>query len=261
MSTQCLGNHFDIHGGGMDLQFPHHENEIAQSEACTGEKFVNYWIHNGFVRVDDEKMSKSLGNFFIIRDVLKTYSPEVIRYFILNSHYRSALNYSDENLNKAKSSLVTLYRTLVSCDAFENKKPAGLSDQDIENNVYVQRFMQAMDDDFNTPVAISILFEISHAINKTTDKSEKQTLFYLINYLGELLGLLQSDANSFLQGGISDTNSETKGLTDEDIELLIEQRKQAKADKNWAQCDQIRDTLKEQGIILEDTAEGTRWMR
>ncbi len=265
MSTQCLGNHFDIHGGGMDLQFPHHENEIAQSEACTGEKFVNYWIHNGFVRVDDEKMSKSLGNFFIIRDVLKTYSPEVIRYFILNSHYRSALNYSDENLNKAKSSLTTLYRTLVSCDGLDNNKPAGLSEElsekAIESNTYVQRFMQAMDDDFNTPVAISILFEISHVINKTKDNAEKQTLFYLINYLGELLGLLQSDANTFLRGKSSNTDSQSDDLTDEDIEALIEQRKQAKADKNWAECDKIRDTLKEQGIILEDTAEGTRWVR
>jgi len=160
MSTNCLGNHFDIHGGGMDLQFPHHENEIAQSEACTGEKFVNYWVHNGFVRVDDEKMSKSLGNFFIIRDVLKAYAPEVIRYFILNSHYRSALNYSDENLNKAKSSLTTLYQTLL------NKPDMDINRNldDYKDNAYVLRFNQAMNDDFNTPIAISVLFEISHAI-------------------------------------------------------------------------------------------------
>jgi cysteinyl-tRNA synthetase len=254
MSTNCLGNHFDIHGGGMDLQFPHHENEIAQSEACTGEKFVNYWIHNGFVRVDDEKMSKSLGNFFIIRDVLKVYAPEVIRYFILNSHYRSALNYSDENLNKAKASLTTLYRTLLD-KALLDKTNANINDY--KDNAYVKRFMQAMDDDFNTPVAISVLFELSHAVNKETDVSQKHELFFLMEQLGGLLGLLQSDAKSFLQAKISADNN----LTDEAVDQLIFDRGQAKADKNWAECDRIRDLLKAEGIILEDTPEGTRWRR
>ncbi|MFK5985224.1 MAG: cysteine--tRNA ligase [Pseudomonadota bacterium] len=255
MSTRCLGNHFDIHGGGMDLQFPHHENEIAQSEACTGEKFVNYWIHNGFVRVDDEKMSKSLGNFFIIRDVLKTYAPEVIRYFILNSHYRSALNYSDENLNKAKASLTTLYQTLL-----KQKQPSlSINADEISDNAYVSRFMQAMDDDFNTPIAISILFEISHAINKSSDDKEKQLLFVLMRYLGDLLGLLKSDAEAFLKGKIN--SEQNDGLSDEEVDQLIESRKQAKADKNWSECDRIRDVLQAQGIILEDTPEGTRWRR
>ncbi|MFK5894190.1 MAG: cysteine--tRNA ligase [Pseudomonadota bacterium] len=253
MSTNCLGNHFDIHGGGLDLQFPHHENEIAQSEACTGEKFVNYWIHNGFVRVDDEKMSKSLGNFFIIRDVLKVYPAEVIRYFILNSHYRSALNYSDENLNKAKASLTTLYRTLLD-------KPEGnfnANRKDYEDTPYVKRFMQAMDDDFNTPIAISVLFEISHAIHKESNEKQKQQLFFILDYLGELLGLLQNDAKTFLQGQISEENS----LTDEAIDQLIFDRAQAKIDKNWAESDRIRDLLQTEGIILEDTPTGTRWRR
>lgn len=264
MSTNCLGNHFDIHGGGMDLQFPHHENEIAQSEACTGEKFVNYWIHNGFVRVDDEKMSKSLGNFFIIRDVLKTYAPEVIRYFILNSHYRSALNYSDENLNKAKSSLTTLYQTLLNKPIFnkpELNKPelnfnGNLSDY--EDNPYAIRFFQAMDDDFNTPIAISVLFEISHVIHKSADDAEQQEiLYFLMIHLGELLGLLQTDAKTFLQGK-TDRN---EGLSDKAIEQLIEQRKQAKTDKEWAESDRIRDLLQKGGVILEDTPQGTRWRR
>ena len=254
MSTKCLGNHFDIHGGGMDLQFPHHENEIAQSEACTGEKFVNYWIHNGFVRVDDEKMSKSLGNFFIIRDVLKIYAPEVIRYFILNSHYRSALNYSDENLNKAKSSLTTLYQTLLNQPDLTVHRNL----DDYKDNAYVVRFYQAMDDDFNTPIAISVLFEISHAIHKSSAGTEQyEILFFLMIHLGELLGLLQSDAKTFLQGKIDLEN----GLTDEAIDELVEQRKQAKADKNWQESDRIRDLLQEDGIILEDTPQGTRWRR
>jgi cysteinyl-tRNA synthetase len=254
MSTNCLGNHFDIHGGGMDLQFPHHENEIAQSEACTGEKFVNYWVHNGFVRVDDEKMSKSLGNFFIIRDVLKAYAPEVIRYFILNSHYRSALNYSDENLNKAKSSLITLYQTLLNKSDMDINRDL----DDYKDNAYVLRFNQAMDDDFNTPIAISVLFEISHAIHKSSDDiGQQRVLSFLMVKLGELLGLLQSDAKTFLQGKIDQEN----GLTDEAIDQLIEQRKQAKADKNWQESDRIRDLLQEDGVILEDTPQGTRWRR
>ncbi len=253
MSIECLGNHFDIHGGGLDLQFPHHENEIAQSEACTGETFVNYWIHNGFVRVDDEKMSKSLGNFFIIRDVLKVYSPEVIRYFILNSHYRSALNYSDENLNKAKASLTTLYQTLLKNSGAEQN-----TDLD-ENNRYVKRFMQAMDDDFNTPIAISILFEISHAINKSSDNQEKQSLLVSLRYLSSLLGLLQTDAEIFLKA--KGRSEQQGGFSDDEIDALVELRKQAKSDKNWSECDRIRDELQAQGIILEDTADGTLWRR
>lgn len=253
MSTHALGNHFDIHGGGMDLQFPHHENEIAQSEACTGEKFVNYWIHNGFVRVDDEKMSKSLGNFFIIRDVLKSYAPEVIRYFILNSHYRSPLNYSDENLNKARASLTTLYQTLLDKP---DKLPVFNADQLAEHNM-VQRFMQAMDDDFNTPIAISLLFEISHAIHKADNVEEQHHLYVILDYLGAMLGLLQNDARQFLQAKMENED----GMTDEQIDDLITQRAQAKHNKNWSECDRIRDLLTDQGIKIEDTPQGTRWRR
>jgi len=251
MSTNCLGAHFDIHGGGMDLKFPHHENEIAQSEGCTGHKFVNYWIHNGFVRVDDEKMSKSLGNFFIIREVLRTYTPEVIRYFILNSHYMSPLNYSDENLDKAKASLTTLYQALLGVD---------IADDDIldEQSDYTKRFEQAMDDDFNTPMAISVLFDMSHELNrlKAGDRVQAGILAAQLKKLAEILGLLENDAQQFLQGSTSEG-----GLADDEINLLIEQRATAKQEKNWSECDRIRDVLDAEDILLEDTAQGTRWRR
>ena len=251
MSAHCLGEHFDIHGGGLDLKFPHHENEIAQSEGCSGHKFVNYWIHNGFVRVDDEKMSKSLGNFFIIRDVLKSYAPEVIRYFILNSHYQSPLNYSDENLDKAKASLTSLYQSLLDVDV------SGDTELD-ENSDYAQRFFQAMNDDFNTPMAMSVLFEMSHEMNrlKATDAQQAGAIARQLKKLSELLGLLENDAQQFLQG----TSSEG-GLSDSDINELIEQRAAAKQEKNWAECDRIRDVLDAEDILLEDTPEGTRWRR
>ncbi|MCN4144705.1 MAG: cysteine--tRNA ligase [Thiohalomonas sp.] len=250
MSTKCLGDHFDIHGGGLDLKFPHHENEIAQSEACTGHKFVNYWIHNGFVRVDDEKMSKSLGNFFIIREVLQSYVPEVIRYFILNSHYMSPLNYSDENLDKAKASLTTLYQALLDVDITE----AVLD----EESDYTKRFEQAMDDDFNTPMAIAVLFDMSHELNrlKSTDVEYAAILAAQLKKLAELLGLLENNAQQFLQGSSSEG-----GLADDEINALIEQRATAKQEKNWSECDRIRDVLDAEDILLEDTAEGTRWRR
>ncbi len=251
MSTNCLGDHFDIHGGGLDLKFPHHENEIAQSEGCTGHKFVNYWIHNGFVRVDDEKMSKSLGNFFIIREVLQSYAAEVIRYFILNSHYQSPLNYSDENLDKAKASLTTLYQALLDIEIIDNVEIDESSD-------YSQRFFKAMDDDFNTPIAISVLFDMSHEVNrlKPTDPQQASVVAGQLKKLAELLGLLETDAQQFLQG-----NTAEGGLSDDDINSLIEQRATAKADKNWPACDRIRDVLDAEDVLLEDTAEGTRWRR
>ena len=256
MSVKCLGDHFDIHGGGLDLKFPHHENEIAQSEGCTGHKFVNYWIHNGFVRVDDEKMSKSLGNFFIIRDVLKSYAPEVIRYFILNSHYMSPLNYSDENLDKAKASLTTLYQALLDIDDSDiaERDEDSLS----EKNDYAQRFFQAMDDDFNTPMAISVLFDMSHELNrlKNSDMEQAKVLAVQLKQLAELLGLLENNAQQFLQGSTAEG-----GLSDDEINSLIEQRVTAKQDKNWSECDRIRDVLDAEDILLEDTAEGTRWRR
>ncbi len=255
MSTQCLGEHFDIHGGGLDLKFPHHENEIAQSEGCTGHKFVNYWIHNGFVRVDDEKMSKSLGNFFIIREVLQSYAPEVIRYFILNSHYMSPLNYSDENLDKAKASLTTLYQALLNIDDALNDS---LETPVYEDNDYSQRFFQAMDDDFNTPMAISVLFDLSHELNrlKNTDKKQAKIIAQQLKALAQLLGLLENNAQQFLQG-----NASADGLSDDEINTLIAQRASAKQDKNWSECDRIRDVLDAEDILLEDTPEGTRWRR
>ncbi len=254
MSTKCLGDHFDIHGGGLDLKFPHHENEIAQSEGCTGHKFVNYWIHNGFVRVDDEKMSKSLGNFFIIREVLQSYAAEVIRYFILASHYMSPLNYSDENLDKAKASLTSLYQALLDVD-YEQFEHESLDD----DSEYSQRFCQAMDDDFNTPMAIAVLFDMSHELNRLkADKNDQAAskMAVQLKHLAKLLGLLENEAQLFLQAKTS-----SDGLSDDDINQLIEQRKTAKSKKNWAECDRLRDELDAADILLEDTPEGTRWRR
>jgi len=243
MSTSCLGNHFDIHGGGMDLQFPHHENEIAQSEGATGEPFVNVWMHNGFVRINDEKMSKSLGNFFTVREVLERYQPEVVRYFILTSHYRSPLNYSDQELESAKQALNRLYTAL-------RGLPDSSSSGAIED--YNQRFNAAMDDDFNTPEALAILFELSHEINKMRDFSQAAQLGGELRRLGGVLGLLQADPEAYLQG----TDQES-----EEIERLIGERQAARKRRDWARADQIRAQLKEQGIVLEDGAEGTIWRR
>ena len=249
MSTGCLGDHFDIHGGGLDLQFPHHENEIAQSEAATGCQFVNYWMHNGFVRVDDEKMSKSLGNFFTIREVLEKYDPEVIRYFILTSHYRSPLNYSDQHLDNAKGALTTLYTAL------RGMETVGV---EVEENDATERFYAAMDDDFNTSEALAVLFELARECNrlKTEDSGAALKKAAQMKALAELLGLLQREPESFFQSG-----SSQDGLDDAAINQLIEQRLQARKDKDWAESDRIRDELKAAGIILEDGAGGTTWRR
>lgn len=244
MSTCCLGHHFDIHGGGMDLQFPHHENEIAQSEGATGETFVNYWMHNGFVRVNEEKMSKSLGNFFTVREVLKQYRPEIVRFFILSSHYRSPLNYADEQLSEAGTALTRLYTAL---------RGVAVVDANIDVS-YKERFMQAMDDDFNTPVALSVLFELARELNKT---QEKTILAATLRHLASILGLLQDNPEDFLKAGAS-----VDGIANEDIERMIAARKAAKADKNWTEADAIREQLKMHGIILEDVAGGnTIWRR
>lgn len=250
MSTHCLGNHFDIHGGGLDLQFPHHENEIAQSCAATGEAFVNVWLHNGFVRVDDEKMSKSLGNFFTIREVLEKYAPEVVRYFILTSHYRSPLNYSDKHLDNAKSALTTLYTAMRGLDAFAVAV----------DNEFTHRFDKALDDDFNTSEAIAVLFDMAKEVNRQrdVDASLAEQLAAQLRQLGRELGLLQDDSEAFLQGK-SQHNS--GGLSDEDVDELISQRNQARTDKNWAESDRLRDGLKAQGIILEDSGGSTSWRR
>jgi len=251
MSTCCLGNHFDIHGGGMDLQFPHHENEIAQSEGATGEKFVNLWMHNGFVRVNEEKMSKSLGNFFTVREVLKQYRPEVIRFFILSSHYRSPLNYSDEQLDDAGAALTRLYTALRGVDANQGALEAD----------YKVRFEQAMDDDFNTPVAVSVLFDLARELNKAkADNQEKAvTLAATLKYLGGLLGILQDDPEAFLKGGFESTLTARDSSFADEVEQQIQLRLEAKKNKDWAAADRIRDELKAKGVILEDVAGGTTW--
>ncbi len=249
MSTCCLGNHFDIHGGGQDLQFPHHENEIAQSEASTGEKFVNVWMHNGFVRINEEKMSKSLGNFFTVREVLANYRAEDIRYFILASHYRSQLNYSDQMLDAAGAALTRLYtalRGIESCDSGE------------ESKAYIERFNQAMDEDFNTAEAIAVLFDIANHINKARKSSPEEAcaLAATLKQLGGVLGLLQDEPDHYLKSRVS-----TDGLSDDEIDALVARRIQAKQDKNWAEADRLRDELKEQGIVLEDKGMETSWRR
>ena len=250
MATRCLGHHFDIHGGGMDLQFPHHENEIAQSEGATGEKFVNVWMHNGFVRINEEKMSKSLGNFFTVREVLKQYRPEVVRFFVLSSHYRSPLNYSDEQLDDAGAALTRLYTALRGVEV----------GAEITMTNYSERFKQAMDDDFNTPVAVAVLFDMARELNKEKN-SESELASQLAGELKELsnvLGILQDDPESFLQAGESEQDGTP---TEQEIEQFIEQRSQAKQNKDWALADKIRDDLKQQGIVLEDVATGTSWRR
>ncbi|TXL09849.1 cysteine--tRNA ligase [Methylococcaceae bacterium CS2] len=250
MATRCLGNHFDIHGGGMDLQFPHHENEIAQSEGASGEKFVNVWMHNGFVRINEEKMSKSLGNFFTVREVLKQYRPEVVRFFVMSSHYRSPLNYSDEQLDDAGAALTRLYTALRGVEIVV----------DYAQTDYSVRFKQAMDDDFNTPVAVAVLFDMARELNKekNNDSGLAAQLAGELKELSNVLGILQDDPESFLQAGDA---VQEGGLGEQEIEQFIEQRKQAKQNKDWALADKIRDDLKEQGIVLEDVATGTSWRR
>ncbi len=250
MSTHCLGNHFDIHGGGMDLIFPHHENEIAQSEGATGEAFVNYWMHAGFVRVDDEKMSKSLGNFFTIRDVLKVYPAEVVRYFLLTSHYRSPLNYTEENLQNAQAALTRFYTALRGIDT--------RGEDVLQGSEWERQFNEAMDDDFNTPEALSVLFDLVREVNRLNDSGAMETEAHaqLLKQLAEPLGLLQHDPDQFLKGGTTED-----GLSDAEIEQLIEARTNARANKDWAESDRIRDLFAEQGIVLEDGAEGTTWRR
>jgi cysteinyl-tRNA synthetase len=247
MSTYCLGDHFDIHGGGMDLKFPHHENEIAQSCGATGDKFADIWMHNGFVQIDNEKMAKSLGNFFTIREVMEQYDPEVLRYFILTSHYRGPLNYSNVHLDNARNALTTLYTAL------RGVKPSTPPEQ----SDFRSRFEKAMNDDFSTPEAQAVLFDIAHELNKvkTSEPDKAALLAAELKSLGYLLGLLQREADDFLQAG---TRSE---LSAEDIDEKIRQRNEARANKDFALSDQIRDELVEQGIVLEDGPDGTTWRR
>ena len=249
MSTHCLGEYFDIHGGGMDLQFPHHENEIAQSEGATGHKFVNVWMHNGFVRINDEKMSKSLNNFFTVREVLQQFRAEEIRFFILSSHYRSPLNYSLENLGEARAALVRLYTAL---------RDVETGDATLEPSV-TDKFNAVMDDDFNTPKAIALLHELAGDINKLDKTSERaKSLAATLVYFGGILGLLQDSPVHYLQ---SQAGASGDQLSSEEIDSLIEQRKQARQNKDFKEADRIRMLLDEKGVQLEDTSTGTIWRR
>jgi cysteinyl-tRNA synthetase len=238
MSSSLLGESFDIHGGGQDLQFPHHENEIAQSEGASGGRFAKYWMHNGFVRVDEEKMSKSLGNFFTVREVLKKYDAEVVRFFIARAHYRSPLNYSDSHLDDAKSALARLYTAL-------RGAAAGGGGVDW-NEPHARRFKAAMDDDFNTPEAVAVLFEMATRIN-----AGERGLAPQLRALGGLLGLLQRDPAAYFQGGLDAAS----------IETLIRGREAARKRRDFAEADRIRKVLLEQGVVLEDGAGGTTWRR
>lgn len=246
MSKKCLGETFDIHGGGSDLTFPHHENEIAQSVAANGCEFARCWIHSGMVQVNHEKMSKSLGNFFIIRDVLKQYPAEVVRYFLTASHYRTQINYSTENLDSAKASLTRLYTALSGVKLSET----------LPSSFYTERFIEAMEDDFNIPEALALLFDMARELNKIklSDPHHAGLLAHELLSLGQVLGLLNSSPEEFLKGP---SNSKT----DQAIQDLIQQRTEAKKNKNFAEADQIRKNLLAQGIILEDTPNGTLWRK
>jgi cysteinyl-tRNA synthetase len=244
MSEHFLGEQFDIHGGGQDLIFPHHENEIAQSEGAHGHPFVNYWVHNGFVRVDNEKMSKSLGNFFTVREVLAKYDAEVVRFFIVRAHYRSPLNYSDQHLDDARAGLTRLYTTL------RDTPPATAA---IDwSNAYAARLREAMDDDFNTAEATAVLFELASEVNRTRSAADAG----LLKALAGVLGLLQRDPSAFFQGAAGASE-----LTGERIEELIAARAAARKAKNFAEADRIRKALEDAGVVLEDTAKGTIWRR
>ncbi len=241
MCKALLGEHFDIHGGGQDLQFPHHENEIAQSEGASGGQFVNVWMHNGLLNIDNEKMSKSLGNFFTIRDVLKRYDGETIRYFMLRTHYRSPVNFSDAGLEDARSALRRLYTALEGVDA----GPGGVD----WNEPRAAAFREAMNDDFNTPIAVAVLFELAGEVNRNRSPAQAD----LLKGLGATLGILQQSPRAFLQAGA--------GLDEASIAEKIAARALAKRERDFARADAIRDELAGHGVVLKDSAQGTTWIR
>ncbi len=247
MSTCCLGNNFDIHGGGPDLKFPHHENEIAQSEAATGDHYANTWMHAGALRIDGEKMSKSLGNFFTIRDVLKEYDAEVIRFFLASVQYRSEINYSQAGLQDAQTKLDRLYNALKGCDL-----TVELDLADAQLSGFVEQFKSAMDDDFNTPKAIAVMFDLVSHINKA-EGAEKDKLATLLKTFADVLGCLQTNPEEYFKQGVD--------IDEAYIQDMIEKRKQAKKDKDFALADQIRNDLDAQGIELQDSREGTTWVK
>lgn len=247
MNSKELGNHFDIHGGGSDLMFPHHENEIAQSCCAHGDDYVNYWLHTGMLTINEEKMSKSLNNFFTIRDILNKYDCESVRYFFLTAQYRSLLDYSEENIGLARKALERLYTALRGCN---------WNVELVENDQYVTAFKESMDDDFNTPGALAVLFELVREINKlkAENQVEANKLAARLKQLAGVLGLLEQDPETFLQG---DANNDEVA----EIEALIKQRNEARASKNWAVADEARNKLTAMGIVLEDGANGTTWRR
>jgi cysteinyl-tRNA synthetase len=249
MSTKCLGDTFDIHGGGPDLMFPHHENEIAQSECATGHKFVHTWMHAGAIRVNKEKMSKSLGNFFTIREILESYPPEVVRYFLVSSHYRSQVDYSEENLEEAGRTLSRLYHAL------RGITPA--KEGEVPETDFDRQFAEAMDDDFNTAGAIAVLHQVANEINqfrRDGDAEQAHRSAAVLVRLGGILGLLQQSPDAFFQ-------ADTGELSAADIEAMIQARAEARKAKDFAEADRIRDELLEKGIILDDSREGTSWRR
>jgi len=243
MSFENLGQHFDIHGGGPDLLFPHHENEIAQSECSSGHKFANYWLHSGLLKINGEKMSKSLGNFAMLKDLFISYHPEVLRYYLISSHYRSSLNFDQESLNQARSALTRLYQALASVQVDGNDL-----DQDM-----IDKFSLVMDDDLNTPEALSVLFQLAKLINSSSNRDKKIKYASTLKELSGVLGLLQDDPKIFFQFGAT--------LSDEEIDQQISLRNEARDTKNFETADKIRDSLLDQGIILDDSSEGTTWKK
>ena len=243
MSLENLGEHFDIHGGGPDLLFPHHENEIAQSECASNHKFANYWMHSGLLKINGEKMSKSLGNFAMLKDLYDSYHPEVIRYYLISSHYRSSLNFDNESLDQARSALTRLYQALLLAPSEETD----LHDESISE------FIKSMNDDLNTPEALSTLFGLAKLINNSQNVQEQSMYSSTMKELGQVLGLLHENSDAFLQYGAS--------LSDDEIEAQIQQRNEARKANDFQKADQIRDDLAEQGILLDDSTEGTTWKK